>query len=70
VTRRVLPLVVLVLVVIGGAVPVVALERVRGVVHVHSELSTGDFTLEALVGLADRQGIGALLLAENFRLRV
>jgi hypothetical protein len=70
VTRRVLPLVVLVLVVIGRAVPVVALERVRGVVHVHSELSTGDFTLEALVGLADRQGIGALLLAENFRLRV
>ena len=42
----------------------------RGVVHVHSDLSTGDFSLEELVALADRQGIGALLLAENYLLRV
>jgi hypothetical protein len=56
--------------VLGAAAPAGALERVRGVVHVHSDLSTGDFTLEALVGLADRQGIGALLLTENYRLRV
>lgn len=64
-------LVVLVLVVlVGAAAPAVALERVRGVVHVHSALSTGDFTLEALVGLAERQGIEALLLAENYHLRV
>ena len=53
-----------------GAAPAVALERVRGVLHVHSELTTGDFTLEELVGLADRQGIGALLLSENYLLRV
>ena len=39
-------------------------------VHVHSDLSTGDFSLEGLVGLADQQGIGALLLAENFLARV
>jgi hypothetical protein len=51
-------------------VPAAGRERVRGVVHVHSDLTTGDFTLEALVGLADRQGIGALLLAENYWLRV
>ena len=47
--------------------PAGALERVRGVVHVHSDLTTGDFTLEGLVGLADQQGIGVLLLAENYR---
>jgi hypothetical protein len=71
VTRRGRRLLVLLLVVVvGGATPAAALERVRGVVHVHSELSTGDFSLEALVGLAERQGIGALLLAENYRLRV
>ena len=55
---------------LGAPAPAAALQRVRGVVHVHSDLTTGDFTLEALVGLADRQGIGALLLAENYLLRV
>ena len=55
---------------LGPAAPAVALERVRGVLHVHSELSTGDFTLESLVALAEQQGIGALLLSENYRLRV
>jgi hypothetical protein len=39
-------------------------------VHVHSDLTTGDFTLEALVAMAEQQGIGALLLAENYLLRV
>ena len=52
------------------ASPAAALERVRGVVHVHSDLSTGDFSLEGLVGLADQQGIGALFLSENFLARV
>jgi hypothetical protein len=61
---------VLLLVALLGAAPASALERVRGVVHVHSDLSTGDFSLEALVGLADQQGIGALLLSENFLARV
>jgi hypothetical protein len=55
---------------LAAAAPAVALERVRGVLHVHSDTTTGDFGLEALVGLADQQGIGALLLAENHRLRV
>jgi hypothetical protein len=52
------------------ASPAAALERVRGVVHVHSDLSTGDFSLEGLVGLADQQGIDALLVSENFLARV
>jgi hypothetical protein len=52
------------------AVPALALERVRGVLHVHSELSTGDFALESLVEVADRHGIGALPLSANHRLRV
>jgi len=60
----------LLLVLLLGAAPASALERVRGVVHVHSDLSTGEFSLEALVGLADQQGIGALLLTENFLARV
>jgi hypothetical protein len=55
---------------LAAAPPAGALERVRGVLHVHSELTTGDFTLEALVGLAEQQDIGALLLSENYRLRV
>ena len=55
---------------LAAAAPAVALERVRGVLHVHSDATSGDFDLQALVGLADQQGIGALLLAENHRLRV
>ncbi|RPH73304.1 MAG: hypothetical protein EHM88_24245, partial [Candidatus Rokuibacteriota bacterium] len=55
---------------LAATVPAGALERVRGVLHVHSDLTTGDFSLEALVGLADQHGIGVLLLAENHRLRV
>jgi hypothetical protein len=58
------------IVALGAASPGLALERVRGVLHVHSDMTTGDFSLEALVGLADQQGIGALLLSENYLLRV
>jgi len=47
-----------------------ALEAVRGIVHVHTDLSTGEFTLEELAATAARQGIGALLLAENYLARV
>ena len=58
------------LVMVAAAAPALALERVRGVLHVHSDLTTGDFTLEGLVGLAEQQGIGVLLLSENYLLRV
>jgi hypothetical protein len=68
VRRCTLALVALVMVV--SAAPALALERVRGVLHVHSDVTTGDFTLEGLVGLADQQGIGVLLLSENYLLRV
>ena len=50
--------------------PSAALERVRGVVHVHSDLSTGELSLDGLVALADQQRIDALLLSENFLARV
>ena len=46
------------------------LERLAGVVHVHSDLSTGTLSIGDLAALADRQGIGALLLSENYLLRV
>jgi hypothetical protein len=46
------------------------LERLPAVVHVHSDLSTGDFSLEQLTAMAEKQGIGALLLTENYLLRV
>jgi len=47
-----------------------ALDRLPAVLHVHSDLSTGDFSLEQLGAMADKQGIGALLLTENYLLRV
>jgi hypothetical protein len=40
------------------------------VVHVHSDLSTGQYTLEELADMAERQGVGALLLSENYLNRV
>jgi hypothetical protein len=50
--------------------PAEGLERLPAVLHVHSDLSTGDFSLEQLAAMAERQGIGALLVTENYRLRV
>ena len=52
------------------AAPAAALEQLPAVLHVHSDLSTGDFSLEQLAGMAERQGIGALLVTENYLLRV
>ena len=40
------------------------------VVHLHSDISTGEYTLEELAEMAERQGIGALLLSENYLNRV
>ena len=45
-------------------------ERLPAVLHVHSDLSTGDVPLEQLAAMAERAGIGALLLSENYLLRV
>ena len=50
--------------------PAEALERLPSVLHLHSDLSTGDFSLERLTAMAEQQNIGALLLTENFLLRI
>jgi len=46
------------------------LERLPAVLHVHSTLSTGDFSLDELAAQAEKAGIGALLLSENYLLRI
>jgi hypothetical protein len=45
-------------------------ERLPAIVHVHSDLSTGEFPLEELTDMAERQGLGAVLLTENYLNRV
>ena len=40
------------------------------VVHLHSDLSSGEYALDELAGMAARQEIGALLLAENYLNRI
>src|SRR6516225_8419384 len=50
--------------------PAEALERLPSVLHLHSDLSTGDFSLERLTAMAEQQNIGALLLTENYLLRI
>ena len=62
--------VLLALVVAGAAGPAEALERLPAVLHIHSDLSTGDFSLEQLAAMAEKEGIGALLVTENYLLRV
>lgn len=50
--------------------PADALERLPSVLHLHSDMSTGDFSLERLTAMAEQQNIGALLLTENYLLRI
>jgi len=45
-------------------------ERLAAIVHAHSDLSTGELSLEELADMAERQGLGAVLLAENYLNRV
>ncbi len=61
---------VLVLALTSAAPAAGGLERLPAVLHVHSDLTTGTLPLADLAQMAERQGIGALLLAENYRLRV
>ena len=71
VSRTCVPLTVLWL--LGASTPAVAAtgyERLAAVVHVHSDLSTGEFALDDLTEMAARQGIGAVLLSENYLTRV
>jgi len=46
------------------------LERLPALLHVHSTLSTGDFSLDELAALAEKAGVGAILLSENYLLRI
>src|SRR5262249_29161816 len=50
--------------------PTSALERVAGVLHVHTDLTTGDLALDELTRVAEAGGIDAIFLAENYLLRV
>jgi len=74
VSRRAAQLAVLAWTLVGGVAFVSGvaegLERLPAVLHLHSDLSTGDFSLEQLTAMAEKQGIGALLLTENYLLRV
>jgi len=45
-------------------------ERLPAVLHVHSDLTTGDFPLEQLQTMAEKAGVDALLLSENYLLRI
>ncbi len=47
-----------------------AWRQVPAVLHAHSDFSTGDFPLDRLIALAESQGVDALLLTENYLLRV
>lgn len=38
--------------------------------HVHTDFTTGDFPIDEIVQRVERQGIGAIFLAENYLLRV
>ena len=63
-------LTILAVAVLALATPAHALERVAGVLHVHSDLTTGDLPLEEVARIAEAAGIGAIFLAENYLLRV
>ncbi|OLC17632.1 MAG: hypothetical protein AUH29_01295 [Candidatus Rokubacteria bacterium 13_1_40CM_69_27] len=63
-------LAVLALGVVAAARPADALEPLPAVLHVHSDITTGDFPLEDLARTAEQQGIEALLLAENYLVRI
>jgi hypothetical protein len=52
------------------APPAAPLQALPAVVHVHSTLSTGAYELDELAVIAEREGIGALLLSENYLLRI
>lgn len=61
---------VLLLVTLLPGAPAAALERLPAVIHIHSDVSTGELPLEDLARMAEEQGIEALLLSENYLLRI
>ncbi|HEY7648785.1 MAG TPA: hypothetical protein VID04_07240 [Methylomirabilota bacterium] len=63
-------LVVLILGLTAPALPASALERLPAALHLHSDLTTGDFSLDDLAKMAERQGTEALLISENYLLKI
>src|SRR5262245_29737901 len=62
--------IVVVFAILVTATPAPAREQVTAVLHVHSDLTTGDLPLEEVVRVAEAGGINAIFLAENYLLRV
>ena len=52
------------------ATPAPAREQVAAVLHVHSDLTTGDLPLDEVARIAESSGLSAIFLAENYLLRV
>src|SRR2546428_13463085 len=50
--------------------PAPAREQVAAVLHVHSDLTTGDLPLDEVARIAESSGLSAIFLAENYLLRV
>jgi hypothetical protein len=46
------------------------MDRVAAALHVHSDLTTGAFSLDDLAAMAPREGVEAIFLAENYHSRV
>ncbi|MBI2217764.1 MAG: hypothetical protein HYU51_10735 [Candidatus Rokubacteria bacterium] len=46
------------------------MDRIAAALHVHSDLTTGAFSLDELAEMAPREGVEAIFLAENYLLRV
>jgi hypothetical protein len=55
---------------LSGHASAADLTPLPAIVHVHSDLSTGQFSLEELAAMAEKQRIGALLVTENYLNRV
>ena len=53
-----------------SSLPAQELTALPAAVHLHSDLSTGQYALEELAEMAERQGLGALLISENYLNRV
>jgi hypothetical protein len=62
--------IVVALAVLVTAAPAQAREQVTAVLHVHSDLTTGDLPLDEVARVAEASGINAIFLAENYLLRV
>lgn len=67
---RVLAAAMLVVALLASAAAATDYERLPAVVHVHSDITTGDFPLGELQTMAEKSGVGALLLSENYLMRI